>query len=187
MSKLQPCASMAAELAKIWSMALGIMPLSSGVPSMVWVLPLPVCPYANMHTLYPSRALWTSWLISSNTSSCSRMRRMDAASMANCEGMLLGKSSSRLVPQRVRSNCKAGRCSTIARQAGCRTTDLTSSRCKDLVKGKIVLLRRLLGLVSWHLQGYSPSQQVPCITWLAPSAYTNIVLKVHDECPATDM
>ena len=51
MSKLQPCASMAAELAKIWSMARGIIPLSSGVPSMVWVLPLPVCPYANMHTL----------------------------------------------------------------------------------------------------------------------------------------
>ena len=76
----------------------------------------------------------------------------------------------------------------VARQAGgCRTTDLTSSRCKDLVKGKVVLLRRLLGLVSWHLQGYSPSQQVPCITWPATSAYTKKVLKVQDECPATEM
>ena len=187
MSKLQPCASMAAELAKIWSMALGIMPLSSGVPSMVWVLPLPVCPYANMHTLYPSRALWTSWLISSNTSSCSRMRRMDAASMANCDGCCWASQAADWCHSMSEANWKAGRCSTIARQAGCRTTDLTSSRCKDLVKGKIVLLRRLLGLVSWHLQGYSPSQQVPCITWLAPSAYTNIVLKVHDECPATEM
>eukprot|EP00967_Tisochrysis_lutea_P131398 scaffold228350_cov28-Tisochrysis_lutea.AAC.1 len=38
-------------------MASGIMPGSSCVPSMVCVLPLPVCPYAKMHTLWPSKAL----------------------------------------------------------------------------------------------------------------------------------
>jgi len=90
------------------------------------------------------------------------MPKMGAASMAICDGKLLDKSNSRLV--HVRSKCKASR--------WLQTTDLTSSRRKDFVKGKIVLLRRLLGLVSWHLQGYSPSQQVPCITGPAPSAYT---------------
>mmetsp|Transcript_28458 Transcript_28458/g.70129 ORF Transcript_28458/g.70129 Transcript_28458/m.70129 type:complete len:328 (+) Transcript_28458:417-1400(+) len=42
-------------------------PVPSPGPPMVNVLPLPVCPYANMHTLYPSRMPHTSGLNSSYT------------------------------------------------------------------------------------------------------------------------
>ena len=64
---------------KIMSTARGIMPRSSplcvwpcaaGGPDMVYVLPLPVCPYAKMHTWKPSSELCTSALISANTSPC---------------------------------------------------------------------------------------------------------------------
>lgn len=46
------------------------MPGSLGVPSMDYVLPLLVCPYAMMLTFYPSKELITSGLTSSKTSSC---------------------------------------------------------------------------------------------------------------------
>ena len=48
--------------------------------------------------------------------------------------------------------------------------DLASCWSKDLVKGKVILLWRLLWLVCWYLQGYSPPQQVTCHNGIDPSA-----------------
>jgi hypothetical protein len=45
-------------------------PPRAGGPLIVCVLPLPVCPYAKMHTRYPSSALCTSPWISPNTCAC---------------------------------------------------------------------------------------------------------------------
>mmetsp|Transcript_1177 Transcript_1177/g.3880 ORF Transcript_1177/g.3880 Transcript_1177/m.3880 type:complete len:283 (+) Transcript_1177:615-1463(+) len=50
--------------------ARGTRPGCSSAPWIVHVLPLPVWPYANTHTLYPSSADCSRCLVSSNTSSC---------------------------------------------------------------------------------------------------------------------
>jgi hypothetical protein len=45
-------------------------PPTPPAPNMVKVLPEPVCPYANTHTLKPSMVDWISCCVSLNTFSC---------------------------------------------------------------------------------------------------------------------
>ena len=72
MEKDQPLADSRPAAVRTDSTARGMMPRPSPWPdpSIVCVLPLPVWPYENRHTLYPSRADCTSADTSLNTTDC---------------------------------------------------------------------------------------------------------------------
>eukprot|EP01139_Manchomonas_bermudensis_P000163 Amastigsp_a150_24.p5 type:complete len:109 gc:universal Amastigsp_a150_24:482-156(-) len=60
-------------VSKSSSKARGVMPRRTGssrTPVIVCVLPEPVCPYAKIETLNPSRADWISGAVSAKTISC---------------------------------------------------------------------------------------------------------------------
>mmetsp|Transcript_62727 Transcript_62727/g.125692 ORF Transcript_62727/g.125692 Transcript_62727/m.125692 type:complete len:248 (+) Transcript_62727:773-1516(+) len=72
MLNVHPCASRLVLVVPTCSMERGMIPriASCPAPCMLCVLPLPVCPYENKVTLYPSKADCTNSETSANTSSC---------------------------------------------------------------------------------------------------------------------